>query len=161
MQKEKFLAGEGANWVERNKDKVPLNPDPVMDEIKNNGIEPKEVLEIGCGNGWRLTALNERYGCACVGIDPSQGNNEAADDLSKYGNQFDLVMGWTFSRRISVNLNINNLTDSEGVMTWRGWGANTGDRQSFTTLPATGKDTMLQYVPIQPRAYHLTTTYKF
>ena len=75
--------------------------------------------------------------------------------------QFDLAMGWTFSRRLSVNLNINNLTDSEGVMTWRGWGANNGDRQSFTTLPATGTDTLLQYVPIQPRAYFLTTTYKF
>ena len=76
-------------------------------------------------------------------------------------NQFDLALGWTFSRRFSVNLNINNLTDSEGVMTWRGWGANTGDRQSFTTLPATGTNTMLQYVPIQPRAYFVSTTYKF
>ncbi len=76
-------------------------------------------------------------------------------------NQFDLAMGWTFSRRLSVNFNINNLTDSEGVMTWRGWGINPGDRQSFTELPATGHDTMLQYVPVQPRAYFLSTTYKF
>ena len=76
-------------------------------------------------------------------------------------NQFDLGMGWTFSRRWSVNLNINNLTDSEGVMTWRGWGINPGDRQSFTTLPATGRDTMLQYVPVQPRAYFVSSTYKF
>lgn len=76
-------------------------------------------------------------------------------------NQFDLGLGWTFSRRWSVNLNLNNLTDSEGVMTWRGWGVNPGDRQSFTSLPATGKDTMLQYVPIQPRAYFVSSTYKF
>ncbi len=76
-------------------------------------------------------------------------------------NQFDLGMGWTFSRSFSVNFNINNLTDSEGVMTWRGWGVNPGDRQSFTSLPATGKDTMLQYVPVQPRAYFVSTTYKF
>ncbi len=76
-------------------------------------------------------------------------------------NQFDLALGWTFSRRFSVNFNINNLTDSEGVMTWRGWGVNPGDRQSFTALPETGRDTMLQYVPVQPRAYFLSTTYKF
>lgn len=76
-------------------------------------------------------------------------------------NQFDLGMGYTFSRRFSVNFNINNLTDSEGVMTWRGWGVNPGDRQSFTSLPATGQDTMLQYVPVQPRAYFVSSTYKF
>jgi iron complex outermembrane recepter protein len=76
-------------------------------------------------------------------------------------NQFDLAMGWTLSRRFSVNFNINNLLDGEGVMTWRGWGVNPGDRQSYTSLPPTGQDTMLQYVPIQPRAYYLSTTYKF
>ncbi len=76
-------------------------------------------------------------------------------------NQFDLGMGYTFSRRWSANLNVTNLTDSEGVMTWRGWGINPGDRQSYTSLPATGRDTMLQYVPVQPRAYFLTTTCKF
>ncbi len=76
-------------------------------------------------------------------------------------NQFDLAIGWTFSRRWSVNFNINNLTDSEGVMTWRGWGINPGDRQSFIELPATGRDTMLQYVPVQPRAYFISSTYRF
>jgi outer membrane receptor protein involved in Fe transport len=76
-------------------------------------------------------------------------------------NQFDLNLRWNVSRRWSATFTINNLTDSEGVMTWRGWGANTGDRQSFIELPATGQDTMLQYVPVQPRAYFLTTSYKF
>lgn len=76
-------------------------------------------------------------------------------------NQFDFGTGYTISRQWSVNFNINNLTDSEGVMTWRGWGVNPGDRQSYTSLPATGQDTMLQYVPVQPRAYYLSSTYKF
>ena len=70
-------------------------------------------------------------------------------------------MGWTFSRRSSVNFNINNLLDREEVMTWRGWDVNSGDRQSFTSLPPTGQDMMLQHVPEQPRAHFLTTTYKF
>ncbi len=76
-------------------------------------------------------------------------------------NQFDLSLGYTWSQRLSFGLNINNLTDNEGVMTWRGWGVNPADRQGYLTLPATGRNTMLQYVPIQPRAYYLTTTYKF
>jgi outer membrane receptor protein involved in Fe transport len=76
-------------------------------------------------------------------------------------NQLDLALGWTLSPRFSINVNVNNLTDSEGVMTWRGWGVNPGDRQSFTSLPSTGKDTMLQYVPIQPRAWFVSSTYKF
>ena len=76
-------------------------------------------------------------------------------------NQFDLALGWTLSPRFSINVNVNNLTDSEGVMTWRGWGVNPGDRQSYTSLPATGRDTMLQYVPVQPRAFFLTYTQRF
>ncbi|MDP3073024.1 MAG: TonB-dependent receptor [Opitutaceae bacterium] len=76
-------------------------------------------------------------------------------------NQFDLALGYTFSKRLSFTFNINNVLDGEGVMTWRGWGVSPGDRQSFTTLPADPKSTMLQYIPIQPRAYYLSTTYKF
>jgi outer membrane cobalamin receptor len=76
-------------------------------------------------------------------------------------NQFHLNAGWTISRTRSLGLSINNLLDSEGVMTWRGWGVNPGDRQSYTELPATGRDTMLQYVPVQPRAFFLTFTQRF
>lgn len=76
-------------------------------------------------------------------------------------NQFNFTAGYTFSPKLSANFNINNVFDSEGVMTWRGWGVNPGDRQSYLELPPTGKDTMLQYVPVQPRAYYLTLTYRF
>lgn len=76
-------------------------------------------------------------------------------------NQFNFTAGYTFSPKLSANFNINNVFDSEGVMTWRGWGVNPGDRQSYLALPPTGNDTMLQYVPVQPRAYYLTLTYRF
>jgi outer membrane receptor protein involved in Fe transport len=76
-------------------------------------------------------------------------------------NQFDFATGYVLTEHFSVALNVNNLTDSEGVMTWRGWGVNPGDRQSFEVLPATGANTLLQYVPIQPRAYFVSATYKF
>ena len=40
-------------------------------------------------------------------------------------------------------------------------GSNPSDRQSYTSFPATGRDTMLQYVPVQPRSYWLTFTQRF
>ena len=88
------------------------------------------------------------------------GNIASVITLPRF-NQFNLAAGYTWSRTLSFGLNVNNVFDSEGVMTWRGWGVNPGDRQSYTSLPATGRDTMLQYVPVQPRAYFLTATYRF
>lgn len=76
-------------------------------------------------------------------------------------NQFNFSSGYNLSRKLSFGFNINNVFDSEGVMTWRGWGVNPGDRQSYRALPATGRDTMLQYVPVQPRAYFATVTHRF
>lgn len=76
-------------------------------------------------------------------------------------NQFDLALGYTYSQRLSFTFNVVILLDSEGVMTWRGWGVSPGDRQSFTTLPENPETTMLQYIPVQPRAFYLTTPYKF
>ncbi len=75
--------------------------------------------------------------------------------------QFDFTVGYDFSKSFTLTLTVNNVTDSTGVMTWRGWGVNPGDRQNFTQLPATGENTMLQFVPIPPRAYFLTATYRF
>lgn len=76
-------------------------------------------------------------------------------------NQFDFATGYAFSTRFSVNFNVNNVLDDEGVMTWRGWGVNPGDRQGYTVLPSTGERTLLQFVPIPPRAYYISTSYKF
>jgi iron complex outermembrane recepter protein len=76
-------------------------------------------------------------------------------------NQFDLTVGYDFTPQLTVMFTVNNLTDDTGVMTWRGWGVNPGDRQSFTELPATGANTLLQFLPILPRAYYLSATYRF
>ena len=76
-------------------------------------------------------------------------------------NQFDTALGYHLSSRMSVEFAVNNIFDSTGVMTWRGWGVSPGDRQSYTTLPATGARTLLEFVPIPPRAYYLSATYRF
>lgn len=76
--------------------------------------------------------------------------------------QFDLFLGWAFSDRFQISLNVNNLFDSEGVMNWAGYGdaSSQFNRQNFTTRP-TDPNTTFLIVPIQPRAYFLSATYKF
>jgi len=88
------------------------------------------------------------------------GNIPNVINLPRF-NQFDLALGYNLSARWSVNINVNNVFDSEGVMLWRGWGVNFDNRQSFTSIPANGDQTMLQFVPIPPRAYFYSVNYKF
>jgi iron complex outermembrane recepter protein len=76
--------------------------------------------------------------------------------------QTDIFLSWSFSDRLSVSFNVNNVFDGEGVLNWAGYGdaASQFNRQNFTTRPADPNTTFL-IVPIQPRAYYLSATYKF
>ena len=65
-----FLSGEGDAWFDRNSD-AGNTVDPVTDAIVSCGIIPTEVLEVGCGTGWRLNVLKNMYPCLVYGIDPS------------------------------------------------------------------------------------------
>lgn len=69
-QAQAFLDGEGAAWLKRNAHKLTGQDDPVLAALKTFGVEPSNVLEVGCANGWRLDLLNEKYGCNVWGIDP-------------------------------------------------------------------------------------------
>ena len=74
-----FLGSEGDAWLERNRHNLGYR-DPVFDAIKDVGIKPKIVCEIGCANGWRLANLRDQYGCDVFGIEPSkQAAKEAAE----------------------------------------------------------------------------------
>lgn len=70
-----FLATEADKWFERNLAKLEnpefIKSDLMLAAIESAKIKPKFVLEIGCANGWRLAELRKRYGCTCVGIEPS------------------------------------------------------------------------------------------
>ncbi len=61
---------EADAWFLRNRDKLGL-VDPVSDMIERLGLEPKNVLEIGCANGWRLEKLRQKYGCSVDGVEAS------------------------------------------------------------------------------------------
>lgn len=81
-----FLRGEGDRWYLRNLSK-PREPDPVFEVIKELKIKPKRpVLEIGCGDGWRLTIIRRELGSVCYGMDASkEAITNAPDSTSRYG----------------------------------------------------------------------------
>lgn len=70
-QSDIFLQGEGKAWLDRNLEKLPAKDDPVIPCIKRIGIKPKQVLEVGCANGWRLMEMRKEFNCRIRGIDPS------------------------------------------------------------------------------------------
>lgn len=80
-QSQFFIDKEGDRWFERNAATLGEH-DPVSHAIEVMRIQPKNVLEIGCANGWRLAKLREKYGCAIAGLDPSR---KAADAGGKKG----------------------------------------------------------------------------
>ena len=69
-QAEAFTQGEGDAWHERNKDK-PRLPDPVLETIRRLDLRPNNVLELGCGTGWRLAEIKVSPKRFIRGYDPS------------------------------------------------------------------------------------------
>ena len=73
-QADAFFKGEGNAWLKRNAKNLPIKDDLVlaaMGEMVGTWTD-KAVLEIGCADGWRLAALQERFGFQELnGIDPS------------------------------------------------------------------------------------------
>lgn len=66
-----FLDGEAKAWLDRNKDKLPVKNDPVVEAIKELGLSADFAVEVGCANGWRLRQLRELWPrCSFIGIDP-------------------------------------------------------------------------------------------
>jgi len=101
-----FWESEGDNYHRRNRGRLlekqrELSDVPLRMLDLYGDFKPKRVLEIGCANGWRLGALQRRYGCECVGLDPSE---EALADGSK------LFPNVRFMRGIAADLPLKNET---------------------------------------------------
>lgn len=79
-QKEIFLASEADAWYERNREAIArqdLAQDPICravmefaPDVKTYGT-PLSILEVGCGEGLRLSWLATRFGAQVHGIEPS------------------------------------------------------------------------------------------
>ena len=76
-QKKIFLEGEGDSWFNRNHEelkKKDFSFDPVVISLKKitEGFNKKiNVLEVGCGDGGRLSYLRDELDIQVAGIDPS------------------------------------------------------------------------------------------
>jgi ubiquinone/menaquinone biosynthesis C-methylase UbiE len=105
-QKDEFLESEGDAWFERNHRAFVPQHDPIIAGLFELGQSPGRVLEIGCSDGARLSALHETFSSECSGIDPSADAVRSAqlraknldisvgtaDKLAFADSQFDLVI---------------------------------------------------------------------
>jgi len=69
-QKDTFLTSEGDAYHARNKAHGHA-ADPVLAMLAAAGLRAQSVLEIGCGDGWRLAQLRQLWNAECHGLDPS------------------------------------------------------------------------------------------
>lgn len=77
---------------------------------------------------------------------------------------FDLNMGYTVSKRIQLDVSINNLLNTYGFMSWAASGGFPAslDTQGFTkAVLEANPQANYASLSIMPRAYFLTATYKF
>ncbi|MEO8097257.1 MAG: class I SAM-dependent methyltransferase [Acidobacteriota bacterium] len=129
LQETVFLNGEGDAWFDRSQ-KQKADPDAkiandmVLRTIADYSLNPRRVLSVGCSNGWRLAAIEQRYGSDCTGIDPSNkailsGREEfpklrlipgtAASMNLPEGETFDLVIASFVLHWISRPLLLNSI----------------------------------------------------
>src|SRR2546426_5441653 len=75
-----FLESEADRWFERNR-RALEHFDPGADVplrlLELYGMRPKRVVELGASNGFRVAAIQERYGTRAVAVEPSR---KAIDD---------------------------------------------------------------------------------
>ena len=111
-QKQIFLESEGDAWHFRNQSallkKNLHNKDFIINEIlsiyKYESSKKLKILEIGCGNGYRLDWLQKNIKTICFGIEPSkqavevaisnglQVKQGTADSLPFDKNSFDIII---------------------------------------------------------------------
>lgn len=69
-----FLEYEGNNWFKRNVNCIidASRNDLILKMIDLYEIIPKNVLEIGACNGFRLNEIHKKYGSNCTAVEPSE-----------------------------------------------------------------------------------------
>jgi SAM-dependent methyltransferase len=106
-----FSAGEGDRWFARNRaalaDPDRVARDPVLRALELVGLTPKDALEIGAANGYRLAELARRSRCRTTAVEISDDairdgrarypdieflSGLASDLPVESGRQFDLVI---------------------------------------------------------------------
>lgn len=72
MQDDVFEEYEGDHWFERNSNALNSGQEDMITRmIKQCGLKPNSVAELGCSNGFRLETLRQKLGAECYGVDLS------------------------------------------------------------------------------------------
>lgn len=75
-QDDVFLGGEGNAWFRRNREALArkMRPDWPLSliDLLDDRESIKNVIELGCANGWRLARLKETLSARLVGVDASE-----------------------------------------------------------------------------------------
>jgi SAM-dependent methyltransferase len=76
MQRDRFRSCEADAWFKRNEAglldrEAAQAADPLLRVLRDADVCPSDVLEVGAGNGWRLSSLSKTAGARCHGIEPS------------------------------------------------------------------------------------------
>jgi len=69
-----FIESEGDNWYRRNRsalERFDPSSDPAIQVLRQYGITPRSVIEIGAANGFRVDAIIKSTAARGVAIDPS------------------------------------------------------------------------------------------
>lgn len=85
-QTEVFLNNEADAWFERNfskEVKQSKERDQALNYLISLDLESKDIGEIGCSDGWRLSELKTVFNCKCFGVEPSQKAIDAGQDRYK------------------------------------------------------------------------------
>jgi len=80
-----FMESEGDQWYRRNRSALAQfdpSTDPAMEVLRQYGLAPRTVLEVGASNGFRVDAIVRATGARGVAIEPSA--EAVADGRQRY-----------------------------------------------------------------------------
>jgi len=101
-----FLKSEGDSFFIRNRNTWFNDKDLIVEKVVklNRQKKIKSILEVGCGDGWRLDLIEKKLNIKCYGIEPSKkalknSKNKkikivrgTADKLNFKNSQFDILI---------------------------------------------------------------------
>lgn len=137
----------------------PIRADDEIVDFSNNDAPNTPNLMINLTPSYTVGRLNAFVSWQYMG--ERAANNPNAFTLPDYS-VFNLGVNYNVLDNLNIQLNVNNVLESEGVISWFPPGL-VFDRNLLTedAVNAAGSDASLGIVPVIPRSFFLTVNYSF